>query len=193
MKKGLVLIVVIFILSSVDMMAEEFNRGLGFTAGRISGVGFAYRQYFDKMGIQFTFGMLSDQDKIPNFPTSPSSYQLDENNSITKTGWEVDGSLSFMLLRTLRNTDSTRFYCFAGASIDIDYTKKYTQLYVSSDMSGSPVKKTNNNNRYYFGPGVGVDFQVSKYVSFIVELPIAISSDKKVETYIPQGGVIIRF
>lgn len=193
MKKFLFLIIVLIVLTSVSIAAEEFNRGLGFTAGKISGVGFAYRQYFNNNGIQFTFGMLADRDNVPKFPSSPSNYELDDNDGITKTGWEVDGWLSFMYLRTLRKSEQTRFYYFVGASMNIDYTKKYTQYYVSNEISESPVKKRHNDNKYYFGPGIGLDFQVSKYISFIIELPVSISSDNKIDTYIPQGGVIVRF
>lgn len=187
MKKVLLLILLVLILGSVDIIAEEYNRGLGFTAGRISGVGFTYRQYMEKNGIQFTFGMLSDRDKKPSFPEL-------SDESITLTGWKVIGSLSFMYLRTLRKSERTRFYWFAGASMDIDYRKRYTQNYNNSgNQLGSPSDKGFSDNNYYFGPGVGLDFQVSKYVSFMIELPISISSDKKIETYIPQGGILVRF
>lgn len=176
-----------------EKVDAEYKRGLGFTAGKISGVGFAYRQYYEKNGFQFTLGFISNADKVPKF--SSTSNNLTE----TKKGWDVDGWVGFMFLRTLRESESSRFYYFLGGSMNIDYTKKYTQNYSSTGSSsklykeGSPVKDGRNNNSYYFGPGIGVDFKISKYISFIIELPISISSDKKIETYIPQGGVIIKF
>lgn len=209
MKKGKLIIFTLLVLSLIKLSAveekklngnvpigeyeKENTQGLGFTAGRVSGVGFAYRQYFDKSGIQFTFGLLSDADNVPKFP--------EESNTsvITKKGWDVDGSIGFMYLRTLRESEKSRFYYFLGASLNIDYTKKYIQNY-QYDSSvgelvkyGSPVKDIKNNNSYYYGPGIGIDFKLSKYVSFIVELPVSISSDKKIETYIPQGAIIIKF
>lgn len=176
-------------------VAENYNnKGLGFTAGQISGIGFAYRQYFEKNGMQFTFGLLSNADKVPKF--SDNTY---DSTSIKKTGWEVDGWLSFMYLRTLRDSENTKFYYFVGASLNIDYAEEYTQNYQYDPYAGeiiklgSPKKSGLNKNSYYFGPGIGLDLKVSKYISFIIELPVSISSDKKIETYIPQGGVLIKF
>jgi len=194
MRKVVLIVLMLFTLATVNLVAEDFHRGLGFTAGHISGVGFAYRQYFDKNGLQFTVGMLSDRDNTPKFPDT-----LYKKDSITKTGWEVDGWVSAMFLRTLRESEFVRFYWFVGGSMKIDYTKKYTQAYVEPEsghyyeISGEPVKKRHNNNDFFFGPGVGLDYQLSKNISLIIELPLSISSDKKIETYIPQGGIIVRF
>lgn len=205
MKRCVLLILTFFVLSMIQLIGIEtdtFNQegapkieennseylsGLGFTAGKISGVGFAYRRYFAKSGVQFTFGLLSNADKVPSF--SDESY----SDTRTKTGWDVDGWLSFMYLRTIRESDDTRFYYFLGGSMNIDYSKKYTQNYENNIASGDPIKKIRNDNSYYFGPGIGLDFRVSKYISFIVELPISISSDKKIETYIPQGSIQVKF
>lgn len=187
MKKILMLVLIIFTLVTVEIMAEDFNKGLGFTAGKISGVGFAYRQYFEKNGMQFTFGLLSTGDKVPHFP---NEYYEDYR---VKRGWEMDGWVSAMYLRTLRESELSRFYYFVGASVNLDYTKKYKQEYIGGISSGSPVMTRHNDNSYYIGPGIGLDFRVSKYISFMIELPVSFSSDKKIDTYIPQGGVIVRF
>ncbi len=185
--KKLILICVVLSFATFIFSSEVLNRGLGFTAGKVSGIGLAYRQYYEKNGFQFTVGLLSSADKVPDFP---ETYYDD---SYTKTGWEVDGWLSAMYLRVLRQSEVTRFYYFVGASINIDYKKKYTQEYSANSQYGSPVKKTINDNAYYFGPGIGVEFQLSKYISLNVELPVSISSDSKIDTYIPQGGIIIKF
>ena len=187
MKKKVTLGLLFLLFLYINIYAETYNRGLGFTAGKVSGIGFAYRQYFEKNGMQLTFGFLSDADNVPKFP---ETYYSD---SLSKTGWEVDGWMSAMYLRVLRESELTKFYYFVGGSINIDYKKQYTQMYLANQQDGSPEKKIKNDNAYYFGPGIGLDFQISKYVSFIIELPVSISSDMKIDTYVPQGGVIVRF
>lgn len=200
--KTLILIILtlfVFSLNATDDLDTKetktavFQNGLGFTAGKISGVGFNYRQYFDKNGIQFTFGLLTNADKVPTFPADGVS------GSVTKTGWDVDGWVSLMYLRTLRETPRSKFYYFIGGSMNIDYSKKYTQKYEWSPSEyvwtklGSPVKDGRNNNEYYFGPGIGIDISLGKYVSLIVELPISISSNKEIVSYVPQGSILIKF
>ncbi len=181
------ILIIVMCLSTLGLSSEEFNRGLGFTAGTISGIGATYRHYFDDQGVQFTLGILSNADNVPKFPADYSG------GFLTKNGWDIDGWLSFMYLRTLRESEFTKFYYFVGASYEIDYTKKYTQEYAAGGQVGSPVKKIRNDNSYYFGPGIGLDFQLSKYISLIVELPLSISSKMKIITYIPQGGIIVKF
>lgn len=182
------IITCLVLLSTAFLFSENvLDRGLGFTAGKVSGIGIAYRQFFQKNGFQFTLGLLSDADEVPKFPVT---YYNEYN---TKTGWEVDGWISGMYLRVLRQSEFTRFYCFLGASMNIDYKKKYTQEYVSGQISGSPVKKTKNDNAYYFGPGIGIEFKLSRFISFNAELPVSVSSNYKIDTYIPQAGIIVKF
>ena len=192
MIKVIVLVVCILLLCSADILSEDLQQGFGFTAGRISGVGIAYRQYFDKNGIQVTFGMFSNREEIPKFPTS-ANYGWEHDGSNTKIGWELVGSYSLMYLRTLRMNEETRFYYFLGASMELDYKKKYTQDYENGIAVGIPVEKNAYNHDYFFGPGLGIDFKVNDNISFVVELPISISSDLEIETYIPQGGIVLKF
>lgn len=187
MKKNLMLVIILLLLS-LSLSAVVNERGFGFTAGKVSGIGLAYRQYNERNGFQFTVGLLSSSDRIPKFPSE--SY----NDSITKTGWDVDGWVSAMYINILRESEFNKFYWFFGASMNIDYKKKYTQEYDNAhDPVGNIDKKVVNDNAFYFGPGIGVDFRLSKYVSFNIELPISISSDSKIDTYIPQGAIIVRF
>ncbi len=186
MKKE-ILMVIVLVMLTLSFSAETLDRGLGFTAGKVSGIGLAYRQYFAKNGLQFTVGLLSNADKVPKFPESHY------DDSYTKTGWEVDGWLSAMYLRVLRESELTKFYCFVGASINIDYKKKYTQEYIAGNQSGSIEKKVINNNAYYVGPGIGIEFEMSRYINLNLELPISISSDSKIDTYVPQASIIVKF
>ncbi len=179
-------------LSIVNINADEYLRGLGFTAGRLSGVGITYRQYFEKNGLQFTFGMISNRDKDPSFPEE-AKWSWNNNGEVTKTGWQLDGSMGAMFIRTIRDSNKSRFYYFVGGSVEIEYRNKYTQTYEDGFIVGSAVKKRHKKYDYYFGPGIGVDFRINKYISLLVELPMSISTDKKIESYIPQGAIIIRF
>lgn len=179
MKKVVFIVVLLSFFTFCNLNSEEYTKGIGFTAGQLSGIGFNYRQYFDKNGMQFTFGFISTSDKKPRFTNFYTN---------TKTGWEINGWLAAMYLRTLRDSDNTKFYFFAGTSINIDRKDIYTQY-----SNGSVDKITKNRDKVYFGPGLGIELKASKYFSLIFELPVSISDNKKIVTYIPQGGFIIKF
>lgn len=179
MKKVIFIVVLLSVFTFCNLNSEELTKGVGFTAGQLSGIGFNYRQYFDKNGMQFTFGFISTSDKAPKFTDSYTN---------TKTGWEINGWLSAMYLRTIRDSDNSRFYFFAGTSINIDRKDVYVQ-----DNSGTVVKTTKNHDKVYFGPGLGIELKASKYFSLLFELPVSISDNKKIVSYIPQGGFIIKF
>ncbi|OQY36851.1 MAG: hypothetical protein B6226_05885, partial [Candidatus Cloacimonetes bacterium 4572_65] len=68
-------LLLLFIGSS---FAQEMysNKGIGFAAGTISGIGFSYREYGKSLGYQFTLGLVSSKDKTPNF--SETAYNSDD-------------------------------------------------------------------------------------------------------------------
>lgn len=190
MKKVAFIIVLLSFFTFCNLNSEELTKGIGFTAGQLSGIGFNYRQYFEKNGMQFTLGLISNAD---NKPTFPARYSRD---FLIKNGWKVNGWVSAMFLRTIRNNENSRFYYFVAGSVNIDQTKKYKQYYQAYQPyqpMGSPVKYTDDKNKTYFGPGVGIELKPSKYFSIMLELPVSISNNKKIITYIPQGGFIIKF
>ncbi len=192
--------VMMFLLIVVSVFGEQYSeRGLGFSAGTVSGIGFSYRQYVKDFGYQITVGITASDDKKPNFSDTISEYGL-SGNTITKSkkGWELDGSIGLMLIKTLKDYEHSKFYCFVGGSVRLDRKKVYSRVYDASNratyyLTDIETSKTVNDDVYYFGPGIGVDLELSKHASFALEWPLTISSEKKIVMYIPQCSLTFKF
>ncbi len=148
---------------------ESDYKGLGISAGAISGVGFSYRQYFYE-----TYG----------FKASTAGY-IDDNQSFFNFG--IQG------LKELSSNDWLRFYVLAGISnfsfnntnyIYPEQTKpsqptpntttstEPTKLVVVQD----PIKTKVFSNYMNFGAGIGLEIgRKEQGLSLALELPLVVS------------------
>ena len=205
-----VTLMIILLVSLIALTGEQISeRGLGFSAGTISGIGFSYRQYIEDYGFQVTCGLTASGDEKPDFDESISGSLYSNDTyliSKSKDGWDLDGSLGVMFISTLRKNEHSRFYYFVGGSVKLDRKKKYYQTYERNEIDidgnrdtnfhivdGAERSKTINNDIYYYGPGIGLDLDLSKYLSLAFEWPLTFSSEKEIIMYIPQCSLNFKF
>lgn len=146
--KKLAALFVLGVFLSVDVMAQEngesinvFSNEFGFNVGASTGVGFSYRHWGDKFGIQATFLPFKDE----------------ENTFIS-------GGLTAMF--TLRRTNYVRTYLYWGNHVlsnseQVDY-EDYT--YINGQAVHGYYSDSKVNTRYNTGFGIG--FSLGRVVAF---------------------------
>jgi len=152
MKRGmnLMLGLGVFFVSGQNVFSEEgvfSQKGLGFTAGALSGIGLAYRQHFqNRWGFQIGGGAWGDHD-----------------------GFEYHTGLE--ALRTIERTNLTRFYGLGG--VGLEGSREGYEGYWS-DTTNVPhyYSSRRNSTVLYLGTGIGIEFtEPKKGISLAVELP----------------------
>lgn len=156
---------------------EESKRGgLGFTAGLISGLGFAYRKHFENsFGIQVGGIGWGDQ-----------------NSSFTSVGAEI--------IKTISRSEKVRFYALGGTSIFRRNQKDYQDYSTCYAAPGDPRSPTpppdvcipvtgdRTTGTLNFGAGLGFEFTPSKHIGISLELPVTLMLDlEKTKRFKRQG------
>jgi hypothetical protein len=111
---------------------HEFGAQAGFTTG----VGFSYRHWFDRFGLQ-----------VAGIPIKTSDYFF--------------GSIGVTGLYTLKNSKYIRAYLYLGNHYIYTYDE-YETWDINSSSAGNTIKETNQQYNVGFGPG----FSVGRIVEF---------------------------
>jgi hypothetical protein len=149
------------------------SSGLGFTAGLVSGVGFAYRRHFENQ-----FGM-----------------------QLGGIAWETQTS-SFMnagaeLIRTLSRSDKVRFYGVVATSVFRERNKEYVYSacypLLPADrpipVPCEPVEAWRTSGSVNVGAGIGLEFDPGRHVGVSLELPLTLMLDLEPEHRWSRKGI----
>lgn len=149
------------------------GKAAGFTAGLITGLGFAYRQFFaNGWGYHVGFGGIGDKNSI-------------------------DANIGAQVMKVLDETSKARFYLLSGVSTyysKSSYTRP-VEPYDPNDPSKPTEFETISENRLTYNVGVGLGLEwapaglANKGVSFSVELPLLIYFDQLNDTGVTFGGL----
>lgn len=128
-------------------------KGLGITAGYLSGLGFTYRQYFaDRFGVKVTGLGFFDQ-------------------------YQSFGNIGLQGMYVFSENDWLRFYGLAGVS-NFTFKRRDYSYPTSPDPSSEyvyiPPRGSSNYDMYNsFGAGIGIELgRQEQGLSFAIELPI---------------------
>jgi hypothetical protein len=158
---------------------EAKNGGLGFTAGLISGLGFAYRKHFEN-----SFGV-----QVGGIGWG------DQNSSFASVGAEV--------IKTISRTEKIRFYALGGASIFrknqkdyADYSPCYPPISPTDPRPGGPpvvdcqpTISDRTTGTLNFGAGLGIEFTPSKHIGISIELPVTLMLDLEKTNRFKRNGI----
>lgn len=150
--------------SSDEKLKSTPGMAAGLTAGLLSGIGFAFRQYFDN-GWGYHFGFAGYGNKT-----------------------SVAADIGMEVLRVLDETSKARFYALAGTSIYYSRnqifipTEPTTPYDPNNPKSQGPQDGTytyENSMMYNFGVGIGLEWSPGmlnqKGVAFAIELPLSVT------------------
>lgn len=206
MKKYLLIGLVMLCFFSMEAITKEteqkeINRdtGMGFQFGTLSGNGFAYRNYWEKCGLQIVLGGMTTGSKDIDYELY-GYYGGASEITKTENGRKTTISTSMNYLHTLANNNIGRFYAFGGGSLiysrirqfEVDYRRSSNNYYVRI-LDHPERKKWDNKYAYYFGFGLGFDFDIGQNFHWVLELPITIDEDSEIVMYIPQTGLYYFF
>jgi hypothetical protein len=142
--------------AAAQRTGDGTRQGVGFTAGLVSGLGFAYRRHFaNTLGLQIGGSGWAGRDE-----------------SFLSLGGEV--------MRTLSRSDRSRLYLVAGTSIwrnrgpDYDYSGCIPV--VQGPSACVPVETQHTTGSLNVGAGIGLEFAGS-HVGLSLEVPISVMLD----------------
>ena len=213
--KNIIIVIFVVFSASVYPQNKELSKGLGFSAGMISGTGFSYRQINEKHGFQITFGIMSfsDDEDINEYyfsdgynSTYNPNYWTPDTSGI-KTEYEYGnagnwGNLGFTYFMPLHRSTKSLFYMMTGISTyfssDIKYSKDYRYIILSdSTYSYEPIteiKKTDNfDYELFLGIGIGIEDKHTDNIRLSIDLPLTFSNKGKITMLIPQAGIYYYF
>ena len=208
------------IVSSTIVFAQntKLSRGLGLSAGMISGTGFSYRQINEKNGFQISFGIMvfsDEDDDINDYYFSDgyasvynSSYWIPDTSDV-KTEYEYSyglsgdwGNLGLTYFIPLHRAKKSLFYTMAGISTyyssDVKYSRDYKYVILSdSTYSYEPItdiqKTKTSDHGIFFGVGIGIEYQFTENIRMSADLPLTFSSKGDIIMTIPQIGIYYYF
>jgi hypothetical protein len=143
------------VADAAQKTGDGTRQGVGFTAGLVSGVGFAYRRHFaNKFGLQIGGSGWAGRDE-----------------SFLNLGGEV--------IRTLSRSDRSRLYLVAGTSIwryrQPDYGDTRC-VPVAQGTPACPPTQQRTTGSANLGAGIGLEFAGS-HVGLSLEVPISLMLD----------------
>jgi len=205
-KRLLVIVVLLFVVclsqgqtQSSKLKEESRNTGLGFHFGTISGNGFSYRKYYNKSGLQVTLGGFTSGSKEIN-NSIYGNYNGASIITITENGRKTKLSSAINYVRTLDTNQVGRFYIVAGGSLLSSFIRQYEIDYQMVDWTHYTLikdhperKKWDSDYAYYFGFGLGFDFNLGQNFHCTVELPLTVDEESEIKMYIPQVGIYYFF
>jgi len=149
------------------------THGVGFTAGLVSGLGFAYRKHFENnFGVQIGgIGWGSKTDSFVN--------------------------LGVAAIRTVRRSGKVRFYGLAAASVfrsngrDFDYRDCAPRMALVDPTPAPcvPVEGRRTTGSLNFGVGIGLEFTPSEHVGLSFELPLSLMLDLEKNNRFARKGI----
>jgi len=153
----------------VVVQAGVSNRhGIGFSAGLLSGLGFAYRRHFaNDFGVHI--GGVAWGNKTDSFV-----------------------SLGVEVLRTFSQSDKVRFYGVAGAGLfrNDERYDDYSGCYLGpSPAAPCPVERREVSGSLSLGAGIGIEFTPGKHIGVTLEVPASILLDLEESERFNRKGI----
>ncbi len=166
------IILVMMIITSSILLADELTHSIGMSAGYISGSGISYRQMNEKFGYQIAGGAF--------YSYEPENVE-DEEDQVEYLGWNISGTYYYIL----KNWQTSRFYLLAGTTIFDIY--HMTQ----NEYGNNEEDEVENEDATYVnvGIGIGLEFPLTKYLHVSVEWPWYYDGKLEFLKFIPQAGV----
>ncbi|MBU0711564.1 hypothetical protein KKC74_15385 [bacterium] len=217
MKKW-IFIQLIVSLTIVFAQDNNLSKGLGLSAGMISGTGFSYRQMNEKNGFQISLGIkyISDEDDDINTYYFSDGYTRDYNSdywipdtSDITTEYEYSygcsgpwGNLGLTYFIPLHRAKKSLFYTMVGIgtyySSDVKYSRDYKYVILSdSTYSYEPItdiqKIIISDYVIFFGIGMGIEYQFTENIRMSADLPLTFSNYGDIIMTIPQIGIYYYF
>ncbi len=200
MKKIILLIVSIVVLSTTISYAKEIENALGLQLGNASGNGYSYRTIKGDSGFQFVFGAMTSGDNDVKF--SDTVYGSGQELYVTKKGRKTSASFGVSYLKVLGQTASSRFYLIGGGSYLVSRRTEFIQTYTPQssgstygyyEKTGPVTKNHKNRDHWTIGVGPGIELFADKTFRLVVDIPITYNSKSEVIPYIPQVGLYYYF
>ena len=147
------------------------RHGIGFSAGLLSGLGFAYRRHFAN-----DFGLHIGGVAWGN-----------KTDSFTSLGVEV--------LRTFSRSDKVRFYGLAGAALFRndeefdDFSGCYPVPPPTSGGVSCPVTRRQVSGSLSFGAGIGMEFTPGRHIGVSLEVPVSVLLDLEESERFSRKGI----
>jgi hypothetical protein len=156
--------------ASAATIDQGSGHGLGFTAGLLSGLGFAYRRHFaNKLGIQL--GGIAWGNRTDSFV-----------------------SFGAEAIRTLSHSDRTRFYGVVGTSLFRDNGQflDYSGCYADpgrppAESCAVEVRRTTGS--LAFGAGIGMEFSAGRHIGVSFEVPLSLMLDLDTSDRFNRKGI----
>jgi len=206
-----ILLAIAILSSGLFAQIAELSKGIGLSAGMVSGTGFSYRQMTEKSGFQISFGIMKwgDDDDLNDLYFSDShngsydqSYWIPDTSRIYNE-WDYGygstwGNLGLTYYRPLHQGKRSMFYTLAGVSMyyssGSDYRRDYRYTITSeSTYTYTPIndvkKVTESDLTYVLGAGIGFELKLSNNIRVCAELPLTFTSKGTITMFIPQIGL----
>ena len=189
------------------VFSQNLSQGLGFAAGMPSGAGFSYRFVGNNLGFQISSGMISfnnGDDEYPMHPQDGTNYfDCDGVDTSTTYSWNdygrnTSGNLGLLLIRPLHRSEQSLFYGFLGLSGYFHFEEVQAQDYhyicendstVLYEEIGDLYSADEFETTWFFGAGIGIQWNLTENIRISAELPITVSDKKDFFMYIPQVGL----
>lgn len=152
----------------------ESKLGLGFTGGGTSGIGFAIRKHFkNRLGFHCGAFILGGSEEEPEEEWNDNGYWAQDD-----IAW-LWANIGTQVMYTLHRhkKEVFRFYTFVGAQVIFDYGKHRVYKEVIVSDYHTTYEKTDkvvwsNDNMYFIGAGLGLEFLIVKHFGISVECPV---------------------
>ena len=180
---------------------EDWQQAFGLHFGNVSGNGFAYRYFLEKVGFQAVLGGYSAGNNEYSFRDKINA--VPGETVITKRDKGRRYSMNFgaNVIYPLKKTDLFTFYATGGLCWKYFTEKFYNQdyapsaadtLYFYPDSDG--VYTTRDTKNYVnVGLGPGVEIKAGKYFKLCIELPITYTGKHEFIMYVPAVGIYYYF
>lgn len=204
MKKTILIITLLIMAFVISAEDKDYELGLGFGGGMISGSGFSFRKLNDNGGYQINFGAIMqnyDDDCEDCFDNElHGDYYGDIGEIYTDRDYDSFGNLNLggNLYKTLHKGSRTKLYLLGGGAVYMSFEKNYEQDYEwnSIDEVWEKIGEMQTENKkefvYNFGGGFGFDYEVTDNISVNLEWPLTLSfsgEDLNIFMYVPQAGI----
>jgi hypothetical protein len=203
MKKLLIICAIVVFAILIYAEDKEYQYGLGFGGGMISGSGFSFRKLNDNGGYQINFGaIMQNYDECNDCYNDElyGDYYGDHDEIYTERFYDGYGNINLgaNLYKTLHEGYRSKLYLLGGGAVYMGFEQNHEQDYEYNSANdvwekvGEMRTENSRNYTYNAGAGFGFDYAVTENIIVNLEWPLTISlsgEDVNVYMYLPQAGI----
>lgn len=214
MKRSVLAVIIITVLficllpvraegKSSSPYVQDSLQAFGLHFGNVSGNGFAYRYFLEKVGFQAVLGGYSSGNNTYNLPDQIvfTSASVPEPQYTRKDkGRKYNLNLGLNAIYPLKRTDIFTFYLTGGMCWKYFNNKYFNRDYVESQPGSltynaqTEVYDSREVKSYVnFGFGPGVEIEAAKFFKLSIELPITYTGKHEFIMYVPSVGIYYYF